>query len=157
MWELDHKYDWVPKNWKLKNSKLRYWRRLLKVPWTAKRSNHSILKEISPEYSLEELTLKLKLQSFGYLMRRTGKDHDAGKDWRQEEKEMTEDETVGWHHRLDGHEFEKALGIGWWTWKSGLLKSKGLQRVRHNWGLNNKWCSHNWLTTKSTCSMVFII
>ena len=85
------------------------WRRLLRVPWTARRSNQSILKEISPEYSLEGLMLKLKLQYFGSLMRRTdsfGKDPDAGKDWRQDEKGRTEDEMVGWHHRLNGHEFE---------------------------------------------------
>ena len=91
------------------------WRRLLRVPWTARRSNQSILKEISPEYSLEGLMLKLKLQYFGYLMRRTDfiwKDPDAGKDWRQEEKGATEDEMVGWHHQLDGHEFEQALGFG---------------------------------------------
>ena len=66
------------------------WRRLLRVPWTARRSNQSILKEISPEYSLEGLMLKLKLQSFGYLMRRTDSLEktlpDAGKDWRREEK-----------------------------------------------------------------------
>ena len=90
-------------------------RRLLRVPWTARRSNQSILKEISPEYSLVGLMLKLKLQYFGYLMQRTDsleKNPDAGKDWRQEEKGMTEDETVGWHHWLDGHEFEQALGVG---------------------------------------------
>ena len=56
------------------------WRRLLRVPWTARRSNQSILKEISPDYSLEGLTLMLKLQSFGHLIQRTGKDPDAGKD-----------------------------------------------------------------------------
>ena len=80
----------------------------MRVPWTARRSNKSILKEISPEYSLEGLMLKLKLQSFGHLMRRTdsGKDPDAGKESRQEEKGTTEDEMVGWHHRLNGHEFE---------------------------------------------------
>ena len=82
------------------------WRRHLRVPWTARRSNQSILKEISPEFSLEGLMLKLKLQYFGHLMRRViGKDSDAGRDWRQE-KGTTEDEMVGWHHRLDGHEFE---------------------------------------------------
>jgi len=69
----------------------------LRVPWTARRSNQSILKEISREYSLEGLMLKLKLQYFGYLIRRTGKDSDAEKDGRQE-KGMTEDEMVGWHH-----------------------------------------------------------
>ena len=92
------------------------WRRLLRVSWTTRRSNQSILKEISPECSLEGLMLmlKLKLQYFGHLMWRTdsvGKDPAAGKDWRQE-KGMTEDEMVGWHHRLNGHEFEQALGVG---------------------------------------------
>ena len=78
----------------------------MRVLWTARRSNQSILKEISPEYSLERLMLKLKLQYFGHLMQRTdvGKDPDAGKDRRQE-KGTTEDEMVGWHHRLNGHEF----------------------------------------------------
>ena len=78
------------------------WRRLLRVFWTARRSNQSILKETSPECSLEGLMLKLKFQYFGHLMRRT--DPDAGKDWRQEEKVMTEDEKVGCHHQLNGHE-----------------------------------------------------
>ena len=73
----------------------------MRVPWTARRSNRSVLKEINPEYSLEGLMLKLKLQYFGHLMRKSQlirKDPDAGKDWRQEEKGMTEDEMVGWHH-----------------------------------------------------------
>ena len=76
------------------------WRRLLRVPWTARRSNQSILKEISPEYSLEGLMLKPKLQNFGSLMWRTDslKRPDARKNWRQEEKGMREDEMVGWHH-----------------------------------------------------------
>ena len=70
-------------------------------------SNQSILKEISPKCSLEGQMLKLKLQYFGHLMRKlTRKDPDAGKDWGQEKKVMTEDETVGWHHRLNGHESE---------------------------------------------------
>ena len=91
------------------------WRRLLRAPWTARKSNQTILMEISPEYSLEGLMLKLKLQYFGHMMWRTDsleKDPDAGKNWRQEEKGMTEDEMVGWHHWLDGHEFEQALGVG---------------------------------------------
>ena len=74
------------------------WEKTLRVPWTARRSNQSILKEINPEYSLKGLMLKLKLQYFGHLMQRTDtleKDHDAGKDWRQEESGVTEDETVG--------------------------------------------------------------
>ena len=76
------------------------WRRLLRVPWTARRSNQSILKEISPGISLEGMMLKLKLQYFGHLMQRvdSGKDFDAGRDLGQEEKGMTEDEMAGWHH-----------------------------------------------------------
>ena len=85
-----------------------FWIRLLRVPWTARRSNQSILKEISPEYLLEGLMLKLKLQYFGHLMQRTdslAKTLMLGK-MKAGEKGTTEDEMVGWHHRLDRHEFE---------------------------------------------------
>ena len=74
------------------------WRRLLRVPWTARRSNQAILKDINPECSLEGPMLKLKLQYLGPLTQLTGKDPDAGKDGGQEEKGTTEDEMVGWHH-----------------------------------------------------------
>ena len=86
----------------------------MRVPWTAKRSNQSILKEISPEYSLEGLMLKLKLQYFGHLMRRADsleKTLMLGK-IEGEKRGTTEDEMVGRHHRLNGHEFEQALGGG---------------------------------------------
>ena len=76
------------------------WRRLLRVPWTARRSNQSILK-ISPGCSLEGIMLKLKLHYFGHLMRRVDsleKTLMLGRDWGQEEKGMTEDEMAGWHH-----------------------------------------------------------
>ena len=80
--------------------KLWCWRRLLTVPCTARKSNLSILKEISPGISLEGMMLKLKLQYFGHLMRRVDslEKTDAGRDWRQEEKGTTEDEMAGWHH-----------------------------------------------------------
>ena len=80
----------------------------MRVPWTAWRSNQSILKEISPGHSLEGLMLSLKLQYFGHLMRRVDSfdKTDAGRDSGQEEKGMTEDEMAGWHHRLDGRESE---------------------------------------------------
>ena len=84
------------------------WRRFLRVPWTARRYNQSILKEVSPEYSLEGLILKLKLQYFGHLMRRIEsfeKTLMLGKiEGRRRRRQ--EDEMVGWHHRLNGHEFE---------------------------------------------------
>ena len=84
------------------------WRRLLRVPWTARRSNQSILKEINPGCSLEGMMLKLKLQYFGHLMRRADslEKTDAGRGWGQEEKGTTEDEMAGWHHRLNGQESE---------------------------------------------------
>ena len=88
------------------------WRRLLTVPWTARRSNQSILKEISPEYSLERLRLKLQLQYFGHLIRRADSLEKTlmlggigGRRRRGWQRTM-----VGWHHRLNGHEFEQTPG-----------------------------------------------
>ena len=95
--------------WRIDAFQLWCWRRVLRVPLTSRRSNQSILKEISPQCSLEGLMLKLKLQYFGHLIWRVNsleKDPDAGKDWRQEEKGMTDNEMVGWHHWLTGHELE---------------------------------------------------
>ena len=92
-----------------------HWRRLLRVPWAARRSNQSILKEISHEYSLEGMMLKLKLQYLGHLDAKNwliGKDPDAGKDWRPEERGMEEYKMVGWHHWLNGHESEQVLEVG---------------------------------------------
>ena len=76
------------------------WRRLVRVPWTARRSNQSILKEGSPGCSLEGMMLKLKLQDFGHLMQRVDslEKTDTGRDWGQEEKGTTEVEMAGWHH-----------------------------------------------------------
>ena len=90
------------------------WRRLLRVPWTARRSNQSILKKISPGCSLEGMVLKVKLQYFGHIMWRVDslEKTDAGKDGGQEEKGTTEDEMAGWYHRLDGREFEWTPGVG---------------------------------------------
>ena len=84
------------------------------VPWISRRSNQSILKEISPEYSLEGLILRLKIQYLGHLKWRTDllEKTDSGKDWRQQEEGKTEDEMIGWHHWLTGHEFEEASGVG---------------------------------------------
>ena len=125
MWDLDYKESWAQKNWC-------FWavvlEKTLESPWTARRSNQSILKGNSPEYSLEGLILKLKLQYFGHLIVKNWliwKDPDAGKDWGQEEKGTTEDEIIGWHHQLNGHEFLQALGVG---------DGQGTQgRVWHYW------------------------
>ena len=86
----------------------------MRVHWTARISNQSILKEISPQYSLEGLMLKLKLQHFSHRMQRTDlleKTLTLGK-IESRRRRMTEDEMVGWHHQLDGHEFEQAVGVG---------------------------------------------
>ena len=115
--------------------KLWCWRKHLRVPWTTRRSSQSILKEISSEYLLEGLTLKLKLQYFGHLIQRAkliGKDSDAGKDSRQEEKGTPEDEMVGWHHQLNGHEFEQTLGE-WRTGKPGMLQFMGCKECLSEW------------------------
>ena len=94
--------------WRTDAFELGCWKRFLRVPWTARRFNQSIWKEIDPEYSLEGLMLKLKLQILWPL---DAKNRLTGKDWRQE-KGATEDEMVGWHRRLSGHEFGQTPGDG---------------------------------------------
>ena len=106
-WELENK---KAEHWRIDAFKLWCWRRLLRVPWTARSSNQSILKDIGPKYSLEGL--KPKLQYLGRLIQRANslKKTDAGKDWGQEEKGAAEDEMVGWHQWLNEHEFEQTQG-----------------------------------------------
>ena len=101
--------------WRIDTFKLWFWRRLLKILWTAGRSNQSILKEINPKYSLKELILKLKLQYFGYLVQRADsfwKRPYDGKEWKQKEK------WASWwdreHHWLSGHEFKQTSRDGGW-------------------------------------------
>ena len=121
------------------------WRRLLRVPWTARRSNQSILKEISPGCSLEGLMLKLKLQHFGHLMWRVDslEKTDAGRDWGQEENGMTEDEMAGWHHRPDGREFEWTPGVGDGQGGLACCDSRGRKESdtteRLNWTETHRW------------------
>ena len=133
MWELDSKDSWALKNWC-------FWTVVLEktleslLDW--RRSNQSILKEISPEYSLEGLMLKLKLQHFWPPDEKKWliwKYPDAGKDWRQEEKGMTEDEMVGWHHWLDGH------GFGWTPGAGGGQGGLASQRLGRDWAAELNW------------------
>ena len=110
------------------------WRRLLRVPWTARRSNQSILKEISPEYSLEGLMLKLKLQYFGHLVQRT----DSLEDWCWERlKAGGEGEDRGWDGWMASPTQWTWVWISsrswWWTGKPGVLQSMGSQTVGHEW------------------------
>ena len=124
------------------------WRKLLRVLWTTKRSNQSILKEINPEYSLKELMLKL--QYFGHLMWRANsleKTLMLGKiEGRQEEKGMTEDEMVGWQHQLSVHEFEKALGDGEGQGSLACFSPWG-RRVRHNWATEQQQIARSYKST----------
>ena len=101
--------------WRIDAFGLWCWRILLRDPWTARRSNQSILKEISPGCSLEGMMLMLKLQYFGPPHAKSwliGKDSDAGRDWGQEGKGTTEDEMAGWHHWLYGREYQWTPGVG---------------------------------------------
>ena len=130
MWELDHKENWAQKNWC-------FWTVMLekRVPWTARRSNQSILKEISPEYSLEGLMLKLTLQYFGHLMQRTD----------SLEKTLMLGKIEGRRRGVDRWWDGWMASLTWWTWvwassgarwwigKPGMLQSLGSQRVRHDW------------------------
>ena len=122
------------------------WRRLLRVPWTARKSNKSILKEINPEYSLEGLMLKLKLQQLGHLMRTADsleKKPDAGKDWRQKEKRVTEDEVAGWHHQFNGHELGQTQRDGEGQGSLVCCSPWGCKESDTTWLLND---NKNWKT-----------
>ena len=138
MWELDYKESWVQKN---EAFELWCWRTFLRVPWTAKKSNKSILKEISLEYSLEGLMLKLNLQSFGHLNGRTdsfektlmlGKIEGRRRRGLQKMRcldGITESMDMSW----------ASSGSWWWTEKPGMQQSMGLQRMRHNWATELNW------------------
>ena len=112
----------------------------MRVPWTARRLNQSILKEINPEYSLEGLMLKLKLQSFGHLMQRANsleKTLILGKTEEQKEKWETEDEMVGWHHQFNGHELGKTLGDGEGQGRLSCCSPWGCEKSNTTERLNN--------------------
>ena len=117
------------------------WRRLLRVPWTARRSNQSILKEISPEYSLEGLMLKMKRQNFGHLMWRTD---SLEKPWCWERlKAGGERDDRGWDGWMASPTRWTWVWVSsrtWWlTGKPGVLQSMGLQRVGHDWATKLNW------------------
>ena len=121
------------------------WRRLLRVPWIVRRSNQSILKEISPEYSLEGLILKLKCQLWppdvkSWLI---GKDPDAGKDWRWKGDNRGQG---GWMASLTQWTWVWVNpGSWWWIGRLGVLQSMGSQRGGHDWVTELNW------TAKSDC------
>ena len=130
-------------HWRIDAFELWCWRRLLRVPWTARRSSQSILKEISPGCSLVGLILKLKLQSILWspdaMSWLIWKDPDAGKDWRWEEKGTTEDKMVGWHHWLNGHGFGWTPGVDDGQGGLACWHFMGSQTVRHYWATELNW------------------
>ena len=102
----------MAEHWRIDAFELWCWRRLLRVPWTARRSNQSILKEINISWIFirrndAEASILWPPDAKSWLI---GKDPDAGKDWKQEKERVTENEMIGWHHQLNGHEFEQTLG-----------------------------------------------
>ena len=128
-------------HWRIDASELWFWRRFLRVPWTARRSNQSILKEISTEYSLEGMMLKLKLQYFGHLMGRTD---SLGKEKKQTNKQK---KPWCWERLKAGKEGDdrgwdcgiRSSGSWWWTGKPGVLQSMLSERVGHNWATELNW------------------
>ena len=128
--------------WRIDAFEVWFWRRILRVCWAARRSNQSILKEISPEYSLEGNDAEAEtpiLWPPDVKNRLIGKDPDAGKDWRQGEKGMTEDEMVGMTSLTPWTWVWVSCGSWWWTGKPGMLQSMGSQRVGHNWVTELNW------------------
>ena len=119
--------------WRTDAFELWCWRRLLRIPWTARRSNQSILKEISPDAEAEA-PIFWPSDVKNWLI---GKDSDAGKEWRQEAKGTTEGEMVRWHHQLYGHEFEQAPGDGEWPGSLVCCSPWGLKESDTTEWLNN--------------------
>ena len=130
-------------HWRIDAFELWCWRRLLRVPWTARRSDQSILKGIRPEYSLEGLMLKLKLQFFGHLIQRTdllekilmlGKiEGRRRRGWQR--KKWSDASSTGWTWVW------VSSGGWWWTGRPGMLQSMGSQRVGHDWATELNWTS----------------
>ena len=137
-WELDYKESWALMNWAFE---LWCWRRLLRVPWTARRSNQSILKEISPGCSLEGVMLKLKLQYFGHLMGRTDSFEKTLMLGKIEGGRRRGRQRMRWldgHHWLDGREFEWTPGVGDGQGGLACCDSWG-HRVGHDWVTELNW------------------
>ena len=140
-------------HWKIDAFELWCWRRLLRVPWTTRRSNQSTLKEISTKYSLEGLMLKLKLQYFGHPMPRTDSLEKTLMLGKTEGGRRRGQQRTEWHHQLSGHKSEQ-----WWrTGKPGVLQPMLSQRVGHDWvaeqqhSTHQKYLQQNHKTKTSDC------
>ena len=140
MWELNYKESWVPKNWCFWNLVLE---KTLESPLDCKEvqlvhpKGNQLWMFIGRTDVEAEIPIIWPLDANSWLI---WKDPDAGKDWRQEEKGMIDDEIVGWHDRLNGHEFWVNSRSWWWTGRPGVLRFTGLQRVGHDWATELNWC-----------------
>ena len=154
--------SWTKKRaecWRIDAFELWCWRRLLRVPWTARRSNQSILKEINPEYSLEGLMLKLKLQYFGHMM------------WRTDSLEKTlmlrkteageEGDDRGWNGFMASPIWWTWVwansGCWWWTGKPGMLQSIASQRVGHDWATELNWTPSWSFSQQAECDQISMV
>ena len=131
-------------HWRIDAFELWCWRRLLRVHWTARRSSQSILKEISPEYSLEGLMLKLKPQYFGHLKQRTD---SLEKTWSWERLQAGgEEDDRGWDGWMASltqwTQVWASSGSWWWTGKLGVLHTMGSEKVGHDWVTELNWCTN---------------
>ena len=145
--------------WRIDAFELWCWRRLLRVPWTAMRSNQCILKEISPKYPLEGLMLKLKLKYLGHLMSRTD----------SLEKTLTlervkvggEGDNSGWDRWMASPTqwpwFWASSRSWWWTGRPGVLQSTGTQRVRHDWATEMNWTELRQYACSSFLNSIYIL
>ena len=130
--------------WRIDAFELWCWRRLLRVPWTARRSNQSILNEISPEYSLEGLMLKLKLQYFGYLMWRTDSFEKTLILGKIEGGRRSGQQRMRWLDLITQWTWDWVNSRScWWTGRPGMLQCMGSQRVRHDWATELNWIMTN--------------
>ena len=138
VWESDHKESWQLKNWCLWIVVLE---KTLESPLDWKD-----IKSVNPKGNQSWIVIDAEAETpilwppdvKNWLIE---KDPDAGKHWRQEEKGMTEDKMVQWHHWLHGHEVEQFSSSWWWTGRPGMLQFMGSQRVRHGWVNELNWCS----------------
>ena len=143
-------------HWKIDAFELWCWRRLLRVPWTARRSNQSILKEISPEYSLVGLMLRLKLQYLYHLMRRADSlEKTLMLEKIEGRRRRGQQGGDGWMASPTQWTWVWAnSGSWWWTGRPGVLRFMGSQRVRYDWGVDLNWCFIK-ISYNFTCQLYF--